>query len=258
VRFYLNLIGRLSAVNLQKSKIVVAVGISWAVLAGAASAASLTTSGTWTDVDPDNTVGITGLGTDEISWGTPPVGGSQSGYKFVGVGPETVDPADLVAAPFALGTFTHNNFPISGIPDPSSITGATLNVDLTLDAFSTTFTFNFNHNETPNSGTCDPASQLQPPVSCPDVVTFEDNGVSSEFITLDGVDYNLTLSGFVAAGTSDLVSQFITEEGGENVATLKAQLTKVEVESVPEPASLLGLVAIGGVAVALKRKQQPA
>jgi hypothetical protein len=240
-------------VNLQKSKIVAAVGISWAVLAGAANAASLTTSGIWTDVDPDNTVGITGIGTSEISWGTPATSSGQSGYSFVGVGPATVDPADLVAAPFALGTFTHNNFPIFGTPNPSSITGATLDVDLALDAFSTTFTFDFAHFETNNSANPCPAGGAQP---CPDEVSFLDGGVSDQFITLEGIDYNLTLIGFSQDGGTTLVENFLTLESQANSAVLYAQLT--EVPSTPEPATLLGLIAIGGVAVALKRKQQPA
>ena len=243
--------------NLQK--LTVAVGIGWAVFAGTANAASLTTSGTWTDADPADTVGLTGLGTSEISWGTPfPPNTFQSGYSFVGIGPATVDPADLVASPFALGTFTHNNFPISNIPAPGSITGATLDVGLALDAFSTTFTFNFNHNETPNepeSGIC--AAGGVP--LCPDEVSFLDGGVSSQFITLEGIDYNLTLIGFSQDGGTTLVDRFLTLEGQANSAVLYAQLTEVPPPAAtPEPASLLGLMAMGGMAVALKRKQQPA
>lgn len=241
--------------NLQKTKIAAAVGISWAGLAGAANAASLTTSGIWTDVDPDNTVGITGIGTSEISWGTPfPPNTFQSGYSFVGIGPTTVVPADLVAVPFALGTFTHNNFPIFGTPDPSSITGATLDVDLALDAFSTTFTFDFAHFETPNNAS--PCAAGGVPL-CPDEVSFLDGGVSDQFITLEGIDYNLTLIGFSQDGGNTLVDKFLTLEEQANSAVLYAQLTEVPPSvATPEPASLLGLVAIGGMAAALKRKQQ--
>jgi hypothetical protein len=237
-------------VHLQKSTVV--VGFIWAAFTGAANAASLTTSGIWIDADPSDTVGLTGIKTNEIFWGSPASSSGQSGYSFVSMGSATVDPSDLVAAPFAIGTFTHNNFPIFSLPDPSSITGATLDVDLSLDAFSTTFTFDFAHFETPNSVNPCAAGGSQP---CPDEVSFLDGGVSSQFITLEGIDYNLTLIGFSQDGGTTLVDKFLTLEGQANSAVLYAQLTEVPPPAAtPEPASLLGLIAIGGIATALKCK----
>ncbi|MGD1905526.1 MAG: THxN family PEP-CTERM protein [Leptolyngbyaceae cyanobacterium] len=230
--------------NLQK--LTVTVGVGWAVFAGAANAASLTTSGTWTPTAPGS--GISGGGTNQISWGNP-VDQEQSSYVFDGVnGSPTIQ--SLIDDVFLLGTFTHNNYVITG----TTLEAATLNVQFDLDSFSETFSFDFIHDETPNSIPCNPSGAT----ICPDVVSFLDNGVSQQVINLGGIDYNLSLKGFSVEEGGPLVNEFVTEENQVNTARLFAQLTEVEVESVPEPASLLGLMAVGGMAMALKRKQQHA
>lgn len=228
----------------------ISVGLGWAMLAGAASAASLNTSGTWNNSTPAG--GISGQGTNQISWGNPATVNGQSSYKFVGVS-ETVDVADLTASNFLLGEFTHNNFPV--FEGNGLLESTTLSVDFSLDAISKLFTFDFDHFETPNDGTPCAAGGAQP---CPDLVSFDNGGVSNEFITLDGIDYNLTLIGFSQDGGNTLVEEFLTLENQANTAGLYAQLTQVPTESVPEPASLLGILLVGGAATTLKLKQQQA
>lgn len=215
--------------------------------ASIAEAASLSTSGTWTNIVAAPIGGaISGAGTNSMSWGTPATGSGQSGYDFVGVA-ENVSMTDLISSTFLLGTFTHRNFPISG----TSLDTATLNVDFSLDTFSQTFSFGFDHFETPNGANPCPAGGAPP---CPDLVSFP-NAVSSEFVTIEGVDYNLTLTGFSQGGPSNAVDAFLTLEGQSNSAGLYAMLTEVEGEAVPEPSGLVGLAAIGGLVTVLRRKK---
>ncbi|NET56308.1 MAG: PEP-CTERM sorting domain-containing protein [Symploca sp. SIO2E6] len=217
------------------------VGLGLALSASSATAASLNTSGTWTNTEP--ALSISGEGTNTISWGT----GGTSSYVFEGVS-TTVEIDDLIDTPFLLGQFTHNNFPIF----PPSLESATLNIDFSLDSFNQTFSFDFTHFETPNSDTPCAAGGVQP---CPDLVSFPNEG-SSQLITLDGIDYNFTLIGFSQNGPDNAVNEFLTLENQTNTADLFAKLTEVqEVETVPEPAGLLGILALGGGIVTLKRKR---
>ncbi|MEM8839519.1 MAG: choice-of-anchor K domain-containing protein, partial [Pseudomonadota bacterium] len=105
-------------------------------------------TGVWTSASG---AAVGGLGTNQISWGTP-LGASQSSYVFDGVAPPTQGPFSA-GDDFTLGTFTHNNFPITG----SAITGATLEVTImgtaqngSSENFNLTSTFDFDHFETPN------------------------------------------------------------------------------------------------------------
>ncbi|MBE9063631.1 THxN family PEP-CTERM protein [cf. Phormidesmis sp. LEGE 11477] len=227
--------------NLQKlSAVSILASASWFAASGIAGAVSLTTSGTWSDIDP--TSGITGGGTNQISWGNPSnPSNSQSSYVFDGVSTMS-NVADLTTS-FLLGTFTHNNFPITG----TSLDSATLNVNLGLDTLSETFAFGFNHNETNNATPCDPTGTTV----CPDVVTFLNNSSSTQSILLDGVEYALAISGFSTDGGATLTSQFVTEEGQANNAQLFGQLTPAT--PIPTPAMLPGLVGMGIAAI---RKRQ--
>lgn len=206
---------------------------------GIAQAATVTTSGIWQNVDPANTVNLTGVGTNQISWGTPAnPANAQSSYVFAGVTSQNV-PIPPPSVNFLLGTFTHNNFTIAGEPDPSSIEGADLKLSLSGD-INQMFTFSFDHNETPNNqnpgdGTaCNvPGGFFEP---CPDIVSFLDNGISDESITIDGVEYKLLLSGFVQNG--NLVNQFITTEGQANSAEIFGRLERAD--AIPEPLTILG------------------
>ncbi|MEQ9356384.1 THxN family PEP-CTERM protein [Coleofasciculus chthonoplastes] len=215
------------------------LGLGLALSARGANAAFLNTSGTWTNTQPVGS--INGENTNTISWGT----GGTSSYVFDGVS-ETVDINDLINAPFLLGQFTHNNFPIF---DPV-LQSATLNVDLSLDSFSQTFLFDFTHLETPNNASPCEAGGVQP---CPDLVSFP-NEDSSQFITLDGVDYKLTLIGFSQNGLGNAVDEFLTIENQSNTANLFAQLTEVETENVPEPLTILGSATALGIGALLKRE----
>lgn len=225
---------------------------------GIAQAASITTSGTWTNVNPTNTVSLNGVGSNQINWGSPANSANrQSGYVFDGVTsqPLTLPSGGNSTGNFALGTFTHNNFPILVGSSNSSISGATLALNLNItngSVFNQTFTFNFNHNETPNNGIngfCPSTPGIAAP--CPDVVSFLNNGQSNETITINGEEYALFISGFQQNGA--LVDQFITYENQANSAQIFGSLVKTQ-QAVPEPLTMLGVGTAMGFGTLFKRK----
>ena len=160
-------------------------------------AATINTSGTWSNATGTT---VTGLGTSQISWGTS-TGEGQSSYEFAGIMGEviTLPTSGGSSSMFALGDFTHENFPIGS---GTSIEGATLNINFDLIDGSTTinqmFSFDFSHNETPNSqppagpGCTTPPGSVEP---CPDVVSFLNNGEFSQTINIDGEEFSLFIEG---------------------------------------------------------------
>ncbi|MBP0020376.1 MAG: THxN family PEP-CTERM protein [Cyanobacteria bacterium SBLK] len=240
--------------KLSRMQCLGAIAVALTVgFAPAANAASLNTSGTWTNIVPSGSGTIAGAGTNTLFWGEPASGSGQSGYNFTGV-TDNVEVSDLVDTNFLLGTFTHNNFPIYG----TSLDTATLNVNFSLGSTNTTFSFLVDHFETPNNA--NPCAAGGVP-SCPDLVSFP-NTTSEEIVTINEVDYNLTLSGFSTNGGVDIVESFLTLEGVANTAGLYATLTAIEnpitedPNPVPEPASIVALLTLGtlGLGGTLKRK----
>ncbi|MDJ0508638.1 MAG: THxN family PEP-CTERM protein [Crocosphaera sp.] len=224
------------------SAVVLALGFQ-----ATAQAASVNTSGTWSNIT-GNPVDLNGVGTNQINWGNPfNLDNAQSGYVFAGVNGENVTlPTAFgeMSNVFDLGTFIHNNFTITG----GSITGATLNIEANFINGSNetqTFSFGFSHFETPNNAVPCAAGGSQP---CPDLVSFLNNGASSETVTIDGTQYRLDITGFqLEDGT--VVQEFLTLEGQANMATLQGKLT-----AVPEPLTMLGAGAAIGFGGFFKRK----
>lgn len=214
-------------------------------LAASVSAAPLTISnitGQWQNPDADGATAPTvtinnagGSAQDEIRWGLgfPNPADPNSGYLF--------DPEDGAIVPalnsvFALGVFTHENFPIS----PFGFFGA--EYDLSFDTNGVPNTLNnvfvFDHNETPNDGPC-PVGV--PP--CADIVTVSQT-IFNQIIDVDGELYFFNLLGFSTDGGNTFSTTFISGEGNANVAVLYAQVTETAIPQVPEPASL-GLIGVG-------------
>ena len=106
----------------------------------------ITTSGIWTsvEVENDNQNAVSGLGTKKIRWGNPTENNKKSSYVFEGKDTSI----GLDGGNYLLGTFTHNNFPITG----DTITGANLALSLDFGDSSHTFDLAFKHDETPNYG----------------------------------------------------------------------------------------------------------
>lgn len=143
---------------------------------------------------------------------------------------------------FDLGTFTHNNFPITS---GTAITGVSLFIDLGIANFGLIeATFVFNHNETPNSCTGTNCSN--------DIVTLTNPNVNAHFIS-GGVDYYFNLIGFSTDGGSTVSTTFSTVENQSNTATLYGEITQTPI-STPEPATMLlfGLGLMGLASVSRK------
>lgn len=225
------------------------------VLASAASAATVTIggiSGAWTDVQLPGTVDLTGVGTDTIAWGVPSNADGtnpdlqQSGYTFAAAGTPFV-----ATSPFTVGTFTHNNFAISGSPAIPSIEQATLSLTVDGDVDGVPFTLIeevvFDHFETPNSpGPC-PGGDSTP---CGDIVTIISDSTTGAIVDLGDQVVEISLAGLTFGGAS--VTEFLTSEGAANSAPITGSFA---VSAVPLPAAGWMLLAgLGGLAAYGRRK----
>nr|WP_246262014.1 choice-of-anchor K domain-containing protein [Thiomicrorhabdus cannonii] len=169
----------------------------------------------WTNVDGSASINNQPAGQDDVvSWG----GSSQSSnYTFDDnnslTGTQSVD----VNSTFELGTFTHNNFPVS-----SSIDSVDLNLSLNvvINGYPATInhTINFDHNETNNS---------DDPIASRDIVKIDNAStiVPVTITTAEGVTetYNFQIIGFVD-GSGNIVDTVYTNENASNSFQLMAKL----------------------------------
>ncbi|ELR97736.1 THxN family PEP-CTERM protein [Gloeocapsa sp. PCC 73106] len=227
--------------------------LSFSLLPTVARAATVTTSGIWSDATPVPT--LEGLNTNQIRWGTPVSGAGKSGYIFEGINSVPVSEDGSL---FLISNFTHQNFTISG----GSIDFANLQLTLNFqngETLNTNFNFVFNHNETDNNGPCSATPGFDPP--CPDVVSVPEPR-SLEEIEIGGETYNLIFEGFRRDG--ELVEEFITFEDEDNLnsAQLFASLQlsepepEPEPEPIPEPLTILGTGFVLASLPVLKKAQK--
>lgn len=225
--------------------LIAAIGLSSSAMAASLSISSI--DGVWENA----TTGVTGQGTSEIRWGNPYYkSGDPSGYDFDAAGDLTVEDG----AEFALGTFTHLNFPIDKPVLESVDLSLSFMIDGVANAISTVVSFahwetaNW-HNVCANDGDKGVGVNAN---GCADQVTAMLNESNSETFQIEGVTYALEISGFMHGG--DLMSDFWTRENAENEALLIGSFRALPSE-VPLPAS--GLLLLGGLAgMAMARRRQ--
>lgn len=228
--------------KLNKNLCAVAATTAALLGAGAAGAVPVVSDGVWTALDPAvGVANVTGLNTNRVSWGEPGFDRS-SAFVFDGA---SVD-APLDGSLFALGDFTHENFPIF----PPAIQSADLgiSIDFVSEGINQMFNYTFELDETPNiTGSC-----VYPGITvCPDRVTIP-NASSTETVELGGIEYVLAIVGFSTDGGTTITDGFITEEDSDNVATLYARLVE---HQVPEP-GVLSLIGLGLIAFGVKNRKR--
>lgn len=235
---------RVPTLNMEPGKMTIRNVLYGAVAAGAGalamSASAVPVSAIdarWSSAVPDSvTISESGAdGSATASWGVPVSGGVPSSYVFTPTATPFDAPAD--GSPFALGTFVHNNFPVSGAVLQSIV----LNLGTTIGGADYSFSFDFQHEETSNSGSCPYAG----PVPCSDRVTVQGASSPNEFV-FDGVAYSFSVVGFEVGSIP--ASAFITTERAGNEAQLMASIIELEAR-VPEPFTL-GLLGAGLIGVA--------
>lgn len=213
--------------------------------------------GKWVNVQGGGS--LTGVGTNEIRWGTN-LGNGQSGYAFDAVVPQPFDTD--VNLQFEVGTFTHIN---RAIASGTSITSADLelSLDVTVNVPPTSpeslsgLAFLFKHNETPNVGSNDNQR---------DIVIVSDLSTTDSFF-VGTAEYTLRLTGFSQDGGFTVSDTFYTYENKKNYATLYGVFDLVDrgdpsggPAAVPEPSSLaiFGVSAFGMLLTVRRRKNKAA
>lgn len=219
---------------------LVALFISIASNANAAVLTVNTITGEWTDVvgglDVTNNGPQSNPTAAQLRWGgiipTNPLS-AQSGYDFLSAAPAAFDAN--TGEPFAIGTFTHFNNPVSS---GSGISSANLSVFAAIGGVGNVgpFTFFFDHTETPN--TCDTG-----PGCSDDRVTISNLTTSASF-EAGGALYTLSIVGFSSDGGNTIGNIFFSPESQFNSTTLYGAF----VRPVPIPPALFlflsGLAAL--------------
>lgn len=193
--------------------------------------------------------------TSTIRWGQPATSSGQSGYDFT----RSITLPETVTLPAGGGTtswveladFTHVNFPVFA----PSLTSVQLRLDMGLDVggnlVNQSFLYLLTHDETPNQTPC-----AYPSVTpCADRVTI--SAPSAGVFVIGNVTYTLQLAFSADGNPNSAISQFITQEGQRNTASIFGRFTTElgNIENpIPEP-STYALMGLGLVALAFRRKR---
>ncbi|WP_137822628.1 Ig-like domain-containing protein, partial [Pseudomonas sp. D(2018)] len=148
---------------------------------------------------------------DKLTWGT---GSNPSGYVFADNEALRASGPSLPDSDFKLGTFTHNNFPVSG----TSLGTVDLVVKLTvmIDGVPTTIehTVRLQHTETPNSGaTQNPAND--------DIIRLDNSTLVKQF-TVGNRTFEFEIKGFLDPSTGNVVTTIYTTENASSSFDLYA------------------------------------
>lgn len=248
--------------KLKKPAAVALTALAMTVAPLAASAATVDATVTsitafWENTVPAS-VSVDNSGpTVTARWGNPATPQGQSGYDFTAA----ITPLNApVNTNFALGEFVHQNFPVFEDGTVPGTLDLRLEIsgelqDAAMTPFSVTSIFSFTHTETPNNGTPCAEGGSQP---CPDLVEAILNPGASTSVSVGGVDYFFSITGFMTA--SGMFDSFLTLEDQSNSATLLGSFTAdVNVNAIPLPAAGWMLLAgLGGLGLMRRKQKQEA
>ena len=280
--------------NARALALAAGVGLAATAAGTSASAGVVTISniqGVWSLATPTGSVSNSSP-TSTVSWGqgTKDGGYKKSSYSFTsatsGFSANLADGDE--GGPFKLGTFQHNNWPV---------TGTTLqNVTLTVSAVVTIdgndiglqdFVYQFTHVETPNAdsghqGNCQfggKSGDANNPYGCSDKVLVNTISYNNSFAYGNDL-YTLDIAGFLVGG--NLTSSFITKESAvvsekcgkdkkgkwkycdvthafDNKADIMAKVTMITQlsSSVPEPGTwAMMIIGFGGVGTMIRSSRR--
>ncbi|WP_321325261.1 Calx-beta domain-containing protein [Thiomicrorhabdus sp.] len=150
---------------------------------------------------------------DELQWGSGTDG--PSGYDLVDnqILSSNVSTTVNAGDSIVLGTFTHNNFPVTG-ETLDSVT-LTMQMDILINGVTYPISFDIpiDHNETPNDG-ADPR----------DIITLPS---TQQTVTVDNQDYIISIDGFKDAN-GDAVEVIYTNEGEANTFEVVGSVQSVD------------------------------
>ncbi len=182
---------------------------------------TLSSTGVW--VSTNGGSGVTGIGTNEVRWGSISYPyNTKSGMRFDGQ-----SASFTTGQEFCLGQLTHFNWPIT-----NAASGAKLRVRLlfTMPSISPdpTFDFDIAIDETTNpSTTCALSSCTYSPCStipCPDRVSWT-NSIPTQTFTIGSDTYTLQMVGFKdSCPSGNLVTKLVTQETMNNKAYLVGKI----------------------------------
>jgi hypothetical protein len=278
--------------QLKLKALAAGVALATVTFASAASAGVVTITniqGTWSVASPTGTIN-NGAPTSTVSWGhgTEDGGYKKSSYAFTSAAApygENLGDGD-VGTPFKLGTFQHNNWPVTGttLQTVTLTVKAVVNIDGNNIGLQD-FVYNFTHVETPNDGsgywnTCQfggTSGDSNNRYGCSDKVVVNPISYNNSFTY--GLDtYTLDIAGFLVGNT--LTTGFITKESAvvrekcgkdrkgkwkycnvekafDNKADIMASVSMVT-SAVPEPATwammIIGFGAVGTMVRGSRRR----
>ena len=181
---------------------------------------------------------------------------NQSGLGYKGAKDLNVEVGEI----FNLGELTHFNQTIFANKPIGKSAEFSLNLDFGDSGLgSQNFGFAFSIDETPNKQEVCPY-QTDVGKGCSDRITWDFSIDQSNSFTYNHEKYSLELVGFSKELSSKtIVNDFISQEGGDNSASLFARLVKVETANdIPEPASVLGIAGMGLFFVRSRKKKSEA
>ena len=210
----------------MKRTITLMAIVSVLAFTAVASATTLTISNftnEWKNMTLDNGSTVTPSG-DTISWGT---GNVLSSYTWANAG---LNFEVTVDTPFKLGTFTHNNFPISGAALDTVDLLLNFSIGLNGDFINKSYTFNFTHDETDNVSWPNRCKYPNSETRCDDKVIISEF-LNYEFVIGedDNYTYYFSLLGFSKNGGYTSSLDFLTNESANNSSSLYGIITTTEI-----------------------------